>query len=114
MLNSVRKFTMQSSHGSELPPETDKPPVILLSVFIVILIGIMVAVGLASKQLLWAAASREIEVKQGPGNPSLELSELHAAEDNVLGSFDLVDKEKGWYRIPIDNAIEEFAKTAEK
>ncbi len=100
----------KGSHGDEMPPETDRPPVILLAVFIVVLIGVMVAVGLASKQLLWSAASVEIEVKQGPNNPSIELTELHAAEENILTTYEVVDKEKGLYRIPISNAIEELAK----
>jgi hypothetical protein len=109
---SKKAFVMGSgSHGSELPPENDKPPVFLLGFFILLMIGFLVAVGIASKQLLITASDADIEEKQGP-NP--ELVEMRATEDATLTSYDLVDKPKGWYRIPIGTAIEEYAKTAEK
>jgi hypothetical protein len=100
------------SSGADLPPENDKPPVMLLGIFIILLIGIMVALGIASKQLLLTAADREQE--EANAKPNTELAELHAAEESVLTSYEVVDKAKGWYRIPIRNAIEEYAKTAEK
>ena len=38
-------------------------------------------------------------------NPREELRELQAQEDAVLGSYGLVDKDKGVVRIPIDEAM---------
>jgi hypothetical protein len=39
-------------------------------------------------------------------NSAQELSEMRTAEDNVLNSYDWIDKEKGIVRIPIERAIE--------
>jgi hypothetical protein len=103
-----------SSGGSELPPENDRPPVILLTVFIVVLFGGLALVAIASKQLLWTAAESSYDTRAGAGNPSLELQEMRAKEDSVLTSYDLVDQEKGFYRIPIQQAMDAFVTSQNK
>lgn len=45
---------------------------------------------------------------------SKELRELRARESEVLGSYKLLDEQKGIYRIPIDSAIELMLEEAEK
>ncbi len=57
--------------------------------------------------------SREKMVYENVLKPeSVELRELRAKEDRILHSYEVVDEEKGVYRIPIDRAMKIVADEA--
>jgi hypothetical protein len=109
---SIRpKAPLGSDHGGgpELPPESDSLPVGFLMAFFLAIAVLVVVVGIASKQLLWVTASHRIqEVDAGVANP--ELTEIHAKEEGILSSYDVVDPAKGLYRIPIKEAMDLYVR----
>lgn len=107
MLSHNTQALAAQQHGSETPlaPEPDKLPVGFLAGFIAAIIVVVAVVGVVAQQLLLESARHQVQqVDLSVPNP--QLQELNAQEEAALGNYDVVDKDKGLYRIPINQAID--------
>jgi len=102
---------LDAGHGGagDLPPESDKLPVGFLTVAFIAITVVLVVVAVGARQLLWSTADKQIE-EVSASVPNPELVELRQKEAAELGEYDVVDEAKGFYRIPINQAIEVYAR----
>jgi len=88
--------------------EDDKPPLKALVIFLSLITVFIIAVAISAKEGLWFVTSdREYDVDLS--QPNREISELKATFHQELTTYDVVDDKKGFYRIPIDQAMEALA-----
>lgn len=111
MLSHNTKALAAQPNGSETPlaPEPDTLPVGFLAGFIVAIIVVVAVVFVVGQQLLLESARHKVqEVDLSVPNP--QLQELRAQEDAALDNYDVVDQDKGLYRIPINQAIDLYVR----
>ena len=77
--------------------------VFLVAVLVVILVFLMDYFVETKEQMVYEAQLQP---------ESVDLKALQAAEDKELTSYEILDSEKGVYRIPFDRAMELLAKEA--
>jgi hypothetical protein len=97
----------QSSGHSGIEP--DNLPVGTIGWAVVALVIIVVGTVIGVNQLYWFTSSKavqHIELDQ----PNTLLQTLNAADQSVLTTYDVVDQQKGIYRLPIDEAIKLYVK----
>ncbi|MBM3380853.1 MAG: hypothetical protein FJY29_00210 [Betaproteobacteria bacterium] len=84
--------------------EPDNLPVGTIGWAVVALVIIVVGTVIGVNQLYWFTSSKavqQIELDQ----PNTLLQTLNAADQSVLTTYDVVDQQKGIYRLPIDEAM---------
>lgn len=101
----------ETSNAGQLRPEPDNLPVGLLTGFIIAIAVFMVVVAIAARQLLFSTVQSQTNAVVNSVAP-LQLSELRSKEQAQLESYDVIDEQKGLYRIPIDRAMEVYVQKA--
>jgi len=99
--------------GNEPPIEPDKPPVLGLLAILAVATITLLAVGVACKQLLlYMTNKRDQDVNLSVPNPLFK--ELSAQYREELSTYEKINPEKGYYKIPIDQAMEALVKKESK
>ncbi|MEN9528545.1 MAG: hypothetical protein RI932_418 [Pseudomonadota bacterium] len=89
--------------------EPDNLPVGTIGWAVVALIVIVVGTVIGVKQLYWFTSSNAVQ-KIELDQPNTLLQTLEAADRSVLTTYDVVDQQKGIYRLPIDEAMKLYVK----
>lgn len=89
--------------------EPDNLPVKSISLFVVALVVIVVGTLVGVNQLYWATSSSLVQTTE-LDVPNKLLSSIQAADKEELGNYAEIDKAKGVYRLPIDEAIKLYVK----
>jgi hypothetical protein len=76
---------------------------------VVALIVIVVATFVAMNQLYWITSTSEIQTKE-LDVPNTLLTTIQNADKEELGNYAELDKQKGVYRLPIEDAIKLYVK----
>jgi hypothetical protein len=97
----------QSSGHTGIEPDNLPVGTIGWSVFILVILVAAVIVG--TRQLYWFTSSKAVQ-KIELDQPNTLLEQLNAADQSVLTTYDLIDQQKGIYRIPIDEAMKLYVK----
>ena len=102
-------------HSENTPESTgyETRDVNLVKVFVYGISGIIVLVALVIFALDYFTAAREEAVYEAVLSPeSVALRELRAREVEELNSYEILDAQKGVYRIPIERAMTVMAEEA--
>lgn len=75
----------------------------LIGIGIAIVVFIVVSLIFLNEYFLYE--TEEVKYQEVLAPQSITLEELHAKEDTVLNSYQLIDSTKGIYSIPIDSAM---------
>lgn len=89
--------------------EPDNLPVKSIALALVALIVIVGGTIIAARQLYWFTSSKLVQTNE-LDVPNKLLSELNSADKDQLGNYDVVDKQKGIFRLPIDEAMKLYVK----
>lgn len=89
--------------------EPDNLPVKSITWFVVALVVIVVGTFIGMNQLYWMTSSSLVQTNE-LDVPNKLLSSLRAADEKELGTYGELDKQKGIYRLPIDEAIKLYVK----
>ncbi|NBO38127.1 hypothetical protein EBU99_06055 [bacterium] len=89
--------------------EPDNLPVKSIAWAMVALVVIVAACFIVGRQLYWYASSNAVQEAE-LNVPNKLLSELNAADKDQLTNYDVVDQQKGVYRLPIDEGIKLYVK----
>lgn len=107
----MKKDTLDQHHqtAGQTTIEPDNLPVKTIAWAVVALIIIVAGTIIGVNQLYWFTSttlvqSNELDV------PNRLLSELNAADKDQLSNYDVIDQQKGLYRLPIDEAIKLYVK----
>ena len=76
---------------------------------VVALIVIVVATFVVVKQVYWVTSTSEIQTKE-LDVPNRLLTTIQAADREELSNYEVLDKQKGVYRLPIEDAIKLYVK----
>jgi hypothetical protein len=99
-----------TEHGSGGYEKKDVNVKAVLLVAAVIVVVIVISVLGVNQFVIYEKEKSAYEIRLKPDNP--QLLELQAHEDSVLTSYKLLDTVKGYYQIPIDQAMDRVAKEA--
>lgn len=107
----MKKETLDQHHqtAGQSTIEPDNLPVKPIAWAIVALVFIVVGTIFAVRQLYWASSSSLVQ-KNELDVPNKLLSELNAADKDQLSNYDVIDQQKGIYRLPIDEAMKLYIK----
>jgi hypothetical protein len=89
--------------------EPDNLPVKSISWFVVALIVIVIGTMVAVNQLYWFTSSQLIQ-KTELDVPNRLLESVNAADKQELSEYGELDKQKGVYRLPIEEAMKIYVK----
>jgi hypothetical protein len=105
------KKTLDQNHqtAGQTTIEPDNLPVKSISWFVVALVVIVVGVFIAMKQLYWFTSQHLVQTTE-LDVPNKLLQSIKAADEEELNNYAQIDKDKGIYRLPIDEAIKLYVK----
>lgn len=89
--------------------EPDNLPVKSIAWFVVALVVIVVGTFIGMNQLYWITSSSLVQTSE-LDVPNKLLTSLQAADQKELSTYAEIDKQKGIYRLPIDEAIKLYVK----
>lgn len=106
---SERKYS-NNPNGKMVEP--DQPPIGFLSKWFIILSAFFVG-GLLILVYVFYREARSIIYKKDLSLPSTELLDIKKRDEARLTTYEIIDKEKGIYQIPIDEVINHMADNPE-
>ena len=89
--------------------EPDNLPIRSITLALVALIAIVVGTIIVVRHLYWFTSSKMVQTNE-LDVPNKLLSELNAADKDQLNNFDVIDQQKGVFRLPIDEAMKLYVK----
>jgi hypothetical protein len=107
MKNEVLDQSHQTAGQTSIEP--DNLPVKSITWALVALIVIVAGTIIAVRQLYWFTSSKLVQTNE-LDVPNKLLSEFNAADKDQLSNFDVVDQQKGIFRLPIDEAMKLYVK----
>jgi len=107
----MEKKTLDQHHqtAGQASIEPDNLPVKSIAWMVVALIVIVVATFVVVKQVYWVTSTSEIQTKE-LDVPNRLLTTIQAADREELSNYEVLDKQKGVYRLPIEDAIKLYVK----
>lgn len=84
--------------------EPDNLPTGKIGWAVLFLVVTVAAVMIGTNQLYWWTSTQAIQKIELDQENTL-LKQLNAADQSVLTTYDVIDQQKGVYRIPIDEAM---------
>ncbi|MEN9824704.1 MAG: hypothetical protein RI953_449 [Pseudomonadota bacterium] len=89
--------------------EPDNLPVKSIAWFVVALVVIVVGTFVAVNQLYWVTSTSLVQTTE-LDVPNKLLTSVNEADKQVLENYGEIDKQKGVYQLPIDEAIKLYVK----
>ena len=107
----MKKDTLDQHHqtAGQTTIEPDNLPVKTIAWAVVALIIIVAGTIIGVNQLYWFTSTKLVQSNE-LDVPNTLLSELNAADKDQLSNYDVIDQQKGLYRLPIDEAIKLYVK----
>jgi hypothetical protein len=107
----MTKNTLDQNHqtAGQVSVEPDNLPVRPIAIAIVALVFIVAGTMIAVNQLYWFSSSKLIQTTE-LDVPNRLLTELKAEDQQQLTEYGQLDKDKGIYRLPIDEAMKLYVK----